>query len=179
MNTTNKSFLIPLLLLILIGITFPIHGARAIRSRPNYNPRLIRRVPPNLDDDYFNTGGTNKIISRKLNELNKNLQETEQNDLQETEQNDLQETEQNEVKFLFWVWFAAAIATCYVWFGFETSIKRFCWTKRVWGISFIIFLILSIIHKTMAWWSIFISLGLWLLFVSLHENAEKKEQKKE
>ena len=203
MNTTNKSFLIPLLLLILIGITFPIHGASLLKVRNKPNTRNIKRQvemmqkareqfdtngngggnksqnlsgdysdtnsnvgrnkPQNSNDDTFNAGGNNKIISKELNEHNKNLQETEQ----------------NEVKFLFWVWFAAAIATCYVWFGFETSIKRFCWTSRICGICFFIFIILSIIDKTMAWWSIFISLGLWILFAILHENAKEKEQKKE
>lgn len=88
-------------------------------------------------------------------------------------------TEDSSEDFIVWIWYIGIFSTFLIWLGFKTTIKRFCWTKRVWGISFFIFLILSIIHKTMAWWSIFISLGLWILFAILHENAKEKEQKKE
>ena len=88
-------------------------------------------------------------------------------------------TEDSSEDFIVWTWYIGIFSTFLIWLGFKTTIKRFCWTKRVWGISFFIFIILSIIDKTMAWWSIFISLGLWILFAILHENAKEKEQKKE
>ncbi|MBO5694022.1 MAG: hypothetical protein J6S98_01315, partial [Lentisphaeria bacterium] len=86
-----------------------------------------------------------------------------------------------DLEYLFIItWFAAAIYVFCVWCEWcENSTMRFCWTSRICGICFFIFIILSIIVKTMAWWSIFISLGLWILFAILHENAKEKEQKKE
>ena len=80
---------------------------------------------------------------------------------------------------LFLYWYFVGIATFALWGSTETWRGYFCSLSWIWGIGFFVLIIGSIVTKEPAWWSIFISLGLWILFAILHENAKEKEQKKE
>ena len=80
---------------------------------------------------------------------------------------------------LFLYWYFVGIATFVLFGSTETWRGYFCSLSWIWGIGFFVLIIGSIVTKEPAWWSIFISLGLWILFAILHENAKEKEQKKE
>lgn len=85
----------------------------------------------------------------------------------------------NHTGLLFLYWYLVGIATVVQFSQTETWRGCFCSLSWIWGIGFFVLIIGSIVTKEPAWWSIFISLGLWILFAILHENAKEKEQKKE